>query len=190
MKIHAHKTGIFGIQESGKTYWMKKMHKKFERPIVFSVNPDDGWESMKSIYVYAANRLKPQEEFRRFIKWVHKLAMDGKVDLIVIDEADMFIANNWDVVGELNDLVLNHRHFNDGRGVALWFATRRPQDIPTKIVESCRNLVIFKLEGANAVQRFKEIHPELPDMIESLDYAKHNFIVKEIGKAPVMHKPL
>ena len=194
-KLHSHKLGVFGIQESGKTYWMKQKYREFKRPVVFSVNEDDGWVKLPNLYVYQANRTKLQAEFKHFIKWARQKALSGEIDLIIIDEADLFVRDNWDIDDNLQDLILNHRHMGTDkregkRGVALWFATRRPQDIPTKIVESCKHLIIFKLEGANAVKRFSEIHPDIPELVNRLDFSRHNFVYKELGRPPVVHKPL
>jgi len=177
------KTCIFGIQGSGKTYYAQQAYKQFKKPIVFVVNEGDGWHKLKGIYVYqCANRHDIKEEFTRFIKEAHKWAEQGKIDAIIIDEADLFFTNNFEIDQTMTDLVTNHRHI--GNGVALWFMTRRPQDIPTRIVESSHYLVIFKLEGFNAIQRFKDIHPRLPELIYDLTYEKHDYVFKEIGREP------
>ena len=186
--LSKHKTCIFGIQESGKTYWARTMYKKFRHPIVFQVNEDDGWEKLTDLYVFKANRTKVKEDFEAFKKLAYENAKKGKIDLIIIDEADMFFQGNWDLDPIMTDLVLNHRHIGDG--VALWFITRRPQDIPTKVVESSKHLVIFKLEGKNAIDRFREIHPMIPELVEQLDFETHDFVYKELGKEPILCPPL
>lgn len=190
----SHKMCIFGIQESGKTWWAMQMYRHFKKPLVFVVNDDDAdkWIRMKKIYVYKADRNNIQEDFKKFIKFAKDKALSGEIDLIIIDEADMFFQTNWHIEPDLNDLVLNHRHMGKKgeEGVAIWFMTRRPQDMPTKIVESSKFLIIFKLEGANAIKRFGEIHPAIPQLVEKLDYTRHNFVFKEIGKEPKIHAPL
>ena len=180
------KSCIFGIQGSGKTYFIQNMCKHFKKPIVFQVNDDDNWTSVKGMTTYKANRNKLKEDFSEFIQYVRNRALKKEIDLIIIDEADLFFRSNYHIEENLNDLVLNHRHL----GVALWFVTRRPQDIPTKIVESSKFLIIFKLEGKNAIQRFYDIHPLTPVLIEALDYKKHDFVIKELGEEPILHKPL
>ena len=193
MDIKAHKNCVFGIQASGKTYFAQNgLAAQFENPLVFVVNKDDvdGWLAVPRAHVYLAqNRLAIGGEFALFMKQAHKWATEGKIDAIFIDEADLFFNSNYDLDPVTLDLVLNHRHIG-ARGVALVFMTRRPQDIPTKIVESSKFLFIFKLEGANAIQRFKEINPQIPPLIDILDYKRHNFVVKEIGKDPYIHKPI
>lgn len=190
MELKNHKTCIFGIQESGKTYWAKKMYKQFKKPIVFSLNTDDGWDKLKGLYVWKVNRQRDLlVQFEEFISNCRKWALQGKVDLIIIDEADLFFRGNYDISSTHQDLVLNHRHM--GKGVALWYMTRRPQDIPTKIVESSKHLIVFKLEGANAIKKFEDIHPKIPELINNeLDFDKKNFIYKEIGRDPVVKNPV
>lgn len=191
IEFKAQKTCIFGIQGSGKTFFAKQMYPVFKKPIIYMVNDDDDWQKLKGLYIWKADRKNVKEDFGVFIRKAHEWAMEGKIDAIIIDEADLFFANNYDLKPpQFLDLILNHRHIPSGKGTALWFLTRRPQDIPTKIVESCKNLIIFKLEGANAIQRFKEIHPLLPEAVERLEYHKHNFVVKELGKEPYIHYPI
>jgi len=206
LDLSRHKACFFGIQESGKTHAMKKLSSRFKRILVFQINDDDGFEKLKNAYVYKVDRREivarsvkdpkttPEKELKKemkiFLKFAHEKADAGLIDLIIIDEADMFFQGNYDIDFYLHDLVLNHRHMANGKGVALWFATRRPQDIPTKIVESSKHLFIFKLEGYNAVQRFKEINEKIPEVLLYVDRNKHNFLYKELGEDPILHKPL
>lgn len=194
MDIKSHKICVFGIQESGKTYFAQHgLAPQYDNPLIFVVNKDDvpGWIEVKNAHVYLAeNRLNVGVEFKKFMEAARKWALEGKIDAIFIDEADLFFNSNYDLDPVTLDLVLNHRHIPENKGTALIFMTRRPQDIPTKIVESSKFLFIFKLEGANAIQRFKEINPTIPPLIEALDYKRYNFVVKEIGKDAYIHKPL
>jgi hypothetical protein len=210
LNFYPHKTCIFGIQEAGKTHYARVMSEKhFKKPFVFQLNDDDGWDKVKNMKIHKVSReklleaasdgkKKPEdilkEEMKAFCKKAHKMAMDAKVDLVIFDEADLFFTSNYHLDFYMQDLVLNHRHFGKGQyeggGVALWFITRRPQDIPTKIVETSRNLVIFKLEGFNAIQRFKEIHGMLPSLIAGLNRRKHEYVFKELGEKPYISRGL
>lgn len=193
MDLRAHKTCLFGTQGSGKTVLAQNLARTFKNPLIFVVNRDDvdGWLKVKRAHVYLAeNRLNVGEEFKKFMAQAHKWAQEGRIDAIFIDEADLFFNTNYDLDPHALDLVLNHRHIPENVGTALVLLTRRPQDIPTKIVESSRWIIVFKLEGANAIQRFKEIHPDIPPLIERIDYARHNFVVKELGKPPYIHAPI
>lgn len=180
LDLSEHKTCIFGIQGSGKTYFSTKAIEQFKRPLIYRVSAD--YDNIKGVYLY-----KPKDktkEFNEFMDYALKLAQDKKIDCIVIDEADMFFSNNFQLKESTNELVLMHRHYK----VALIFISRRPQDIPTKIVESSKHLIVFKLEGYNAIQRFKDIHPDIPSMIDQLEYKKYDYIHKEIGQKPQINE--
>lgn len=176
---------IYGIQGSGKTYFTKKLIESgiFKKPIVYIVNKDDDYQKVSKLYAYEPKNVL--NEFQGFIIWARKLALEGKIDCIVIDEADLFLRYNFEVstFDELNDLLLNHRHYK----VSMVFISRRPQDLPTKIVESCKHTFIFKLEGANALKKFNDIEAGLGDKIKKLDYKSHSFYYKHIGDPAVFY---
>jgi len=185
LDLKGKKYAIFGIQGSGKTVLAKHLLNYFNKPIVYEVHPD--YRDTKAQYYRPNNfSLQALDEFSGKIK---QLAIKGKCDLLNIDEADLFFKNNFDIntAPKLYDLVINHRHYRD---LALSFISRRPQDLPTKIIESCYAIFIFKLEGANAIQKFSTIHPKIPALIDKIDYRMHNFIVKELGKEPYICNPV
>lgn len=180
LKPDGSKIQIYGVQGSGKTYFTRALLKSnvFKRPIIYVVNKDDEYSKIKKAFAYIPeNAIK---EFDDFIKFALKKAKEKKIDCIVIDEADLFFRYSFEVnrINEFNDLVLNHRHY----GVSLIVISRRPQDLPTKIVESCKHTFIFKLEGANALKKFEEIEKGLANKIRALDYKSHKFIYKIIGE--------
>ena len=98
----------------------------------------------------------------------------------------MTFRTNFEIPSNINDLIINHRHYN----LALCLISRRPQDIPTKIVESCHFVFIFKIDGANVKKKFKDIHEGIPVLLDKLDYKTHNFITKELGEEPFISKPV
>ena len=176
------KIAIFGIQGSGKTHmakWLVRKH--FKKAIVYKVTED--WDNEQVFRYSPKNKIG---EFEDFGKFVLRAAKEGKIDCVVIDEADMFFRTNYDLSPDWNELILMHRHLN----IAIVLISRRPQDIPTRIVESCHHLFIFKIEGANVFKKFSEIHKDIPLMLSSLVYEQHNFIWKELGKNPVLHKEI
>jgi hypothetical protein len=184
------KTCIFGIQRSGKTHWTQKNYKIFKKPIIFVVNDDDAqeWLKLPRIAVWRVKRDegltedKLKKEVDLFLNFAYKKAHAGEIDCIIFEEADLFFRTNYDLPFQMQDLVLNHRHIPSNVGVALWFVTRRPQDIPTKVVETSQNLIIFKLEGKNAIQRFNDIDPRIVPLI--MDLKKYEYVVKPLGEAP------
>lgn len=185
--LQGKKIGIYGIQGSGKTELGKYLlRNKFKKPFVISPNPKD-WEKEKC-FLYKT--ITNDKKIDYVCSKVKDLAIAGKIDVFLIDEADLFFKTNYDMKTYLNDLVINHRHYPEGKGLTLIFISRRPQDIPTKVVESCHYNYIYILEGANALRKWDEVHRGLSNMITQLSFEKHNFVVKEVGKEPYYHKPI
>ena len=184
MKIQKKKITIGGIQQSGKTYFARnKLVPQFRRPLLYEVNPD--YRECKNLLIYKPKNLSP-ELLNEFCEKVKALAIAGKIDAFILDEADMFFTNNIGQLNHLNDLVINHAHYD----LALIFITRRPQDIPAKIVESSHILIMFKVEGKNVFDRLRGISEELEEAVKKLDYEKRNYVIKEIGQHPVIHNHL
>lgn len=188
MELKNVKTCIFGRQGSGKTYWARKQLKEFKAPIIFLINDDDEWEKER-VYIWKAeiNKLDQnslQDQFSKFIEYARNKVMKGLIDLIIIDEADLFVRNNFDPDPNHFDLILNHRH--RGKGLALWYLTRRPQDIPAVIVESSEYLVFFKLRGDNAYKKCKEFDESLPEQIKKLTKDKHDYLIMD-GEDKITH---
>jgi len=180
MEFKQQKISIFGIQKSGKSFLAKKLLQFFDSPVVFAPHRDD-YADVARCFVYVPK--DAEREFRGLCNKVLEWAKAGKCDCFCIDEADMVVRGNWDMNPALNDLILNHRHYN----LALIFISRRPQDIPTKIVESCHYLFIFKLEGENALKKFRNIDRAVFDLFPSIEYGKFNFIVKPVGEPPYVN---
>ena len=176
------KFAIFGIQGSGKTVLAKHLLKSFNKPIVYEIHPD--FRDTKAMIYKPKDLLLPT--LNEFCAKIKQLAIKGKCDLFIIDEADYFFRSNFDIPLNLLDLILNHRHYN----LALCFISRRPQDIPTKVYESCYATFIFKLEGVNALDKLAQININMRGLIDKVDYSRYNFIVKELGKDPYLCRPI
>lgn len=185
MDFKGRKIDIFGIQGSGKTHFARRFIQNFKKPIVYGVHPEDFERPDVKCYLY-----KPKgdvvAEFPTFFKNALSGAKRGRFDAIFIDEADMFFRENYELDKDMNDAVLNHRHYD----LSLVFISRRPQDLPTRIVESSHYLIIFKQEGANAMKKFDDIDVRIRPLVEQLSFERHDFVIKELGKPPVIHAPL
>jgi len=99
---------------------------------------------------------------------------------------DMLFRSNSNIDPMSNDMFLNHRHY----GKTIIGITRRPQDIPPKFFESCHYIFIFTLDGKNAKDRLNAVYDNMGDMAAKLPYKSYYFIMKKIGEAPVLMKPI
>ncbi len=188
IKNDASKIGILGLQGSGKTYFTKKILKLYKKPVVFQINKDDKYQNDKKILVYQAESPKEFWKFINFVKPILKeqaMSKEIKIDCIVIDEADLFIHNNFLVNAhdDFNELIANHRHYK----VSLIFISRRPQDISAKVLESCKHIIIFPLQGANAKKKLEQIYQGMGRMSYKLKYKEYSFIYKKIGEEPKIY---
>jgi len=188
IKNDASKIAILGLQGSGKTYFTKKILQIYKKPVVFQINKDDNYQENKKVLVYQAESQKEFWKFINFVKPILKeqaICKEIKIDCIVIDEADLFIHNNFLVNAndDFNDLISNHRHYK----VSLIFISRRPQDISAKVLESCKHIIIFPLQGANAKKKLEAIYLGMGRMSYKLKYKEYSFIYKKIGEEPKIY---
>ena len=183
------KVTIAGIQESGKTYFCKHIIKtQFKRPIVYSLNRHD-WVN-ENVFLYIPEDYK--NDLVKFLNFVKKHNKKGvkRFDLIFFDDFDLFFdgVNSNSLPPILNNLNAMHRH--PPWYTACFFATRRPQDIGTKIAETSHYNIIFPVEGDNAFKKYKNISNKIIELLKKLKYKDYRFIVKKIGEKPYIHKPV
>ena len=183
-----------GIQGSGKTELAKHLIKNnFKHPLVYGVHFYE-WEKEPpkvTLFKPASHQLS---DFNIFCGELIKGLKDNSLnyDAVVIDEADLFFSENFQVYDNINDLFINHRHYPKNKGIALILLTRRPQDIPAKVVESCEHLFIFAVSGENVKRKLKEINPQIIELLENgaVTKEKHNCIYKHIDKPPIILKAI
>lgn len=181
MKIYGLKTAIAGSTGSGKTYFAKWLARKFKKVLLYEVHTE--FRDLSNVICYPQNL----GNIDKFCSDAIKLAKNKKIDAVFIDEADMFLNTNFDITPSISDLLINHRHYNN---LAIVLITRRPQDIPTRFLESSHNLVIFKIEGANVFSKLGQIDQRLPQLLADLKYQDYRFILKEIGLDPAIYPPI
>jgi DNA polymerase III delta prime subunit len=183
---------VGGIQGSGKTEFAKYLIKnKFKLAIGLRLTPD--FDDIKNIHLVNPTKdlLNTFEALCSSLVNEGSKFMNGEIkkttyDVLVIDEADLLFRNSADLGTNARKIMLMHRHF----GLSVILITRRPQDIPSTIQESCFLQIYFKLEGKNIKQRLDGIHPDLMNKINELNYHKHNFIIKYLGESPKLHKAI
>lgn len=174
------KFAIMGIQGSGKTVLARFLASHF-KTLVYTPHGHD-WVKARKVHIVTPLSMK--RHFVDGMEDVAKFFKKSKFDMLVVDEADMIFRTKFDIKPAMNDLVINHRHYNK----ALGLVTRRPQDIPPKILESCHVMFIYPLEGKNAIKHLEEVSAGLGKAVTDLEFERFNFIVKEIGKPPVKHE--
>lgn len=190
-KMKGRKIFIGGIQGSGKTQAAKYLVRKcFKRGIMLRFTPDfDDVDNVDRV----AREGDPVEQMRaiaRFLIREGEAFMEKGVkptyDVWVIDEADLIMRSGLLQLDEMHDIVAMHRHY----GIAVIFVTRRPQDIPAKIVESCQFQLYFPIEGKNVRSHVASVDDRIITEMDKISYGDYRFIFKEIGKEPVIHKKL
>lgn len=188
-KFKSRKVTVAGIQESGKTQWVKHVVRtQFKRPIVYSLNKHD-WVK-ENVFLFVPQDYKA--EIDGFLAMVKKQngGKNKSFDAVIFDDFDLA----FDGVGSnslspiLNNLNAMHRH--PPWKIACFFVTRRPQDIPTKIAESSHFNVVFPVEGDNVKKKYKSIDERIWKLVENLRYKDYRYVIKAIGEAPVINSPI
>ena len=178
-----------GIQGSGKSELGKSFTKNFKFPFYCVVNLDDIDDVDKNCYKIIMKK-RNALELEGICKELIELSKRGKCDAVFIDEADMLIPKIIEGLQKfpaMYDLFVNHRHY----GVAVFFMTRRPQDLNPLVVESCEHKFVFALETSdNITRKMKAIDSRLPEMMQSVTKKSHNFIHKQLGETPVLMKAI
>lgn len=185
-EIQGQKMIVLGIQGSGKTYYAKEMIKAQKyKTLIYAPHKADYTDMPKNCQVIRwRNFIK---DFEPFCELAIKLAKMGEIDGIYVDELDMLVRNNYDIGQHFNDIILNHRHYPEGKGMFFVGVTRRPQDVPAKIFESTAYIVAFAIEAPNAKNKLNQIRAGFGDKIAYLNKKRHEHYVKEIGKDPVKY---
>jgi hypothetical protein len=179
--IRGSKIAICGLQGSGKTFYaIQEVIRNNYKVLVFSPHWHDFETLPNNFYFYEGFSTAPAE-IEKFFIYAKKLCQQGIIDGVFMDEFDMYFQNVFEIGQTATDVFANHRHYN----MFMIMITRRPQDIPAKVFESCKFIIAFSLQGENARNKFNGTYKGLGDSILALDYSKYEYYQKEIGKPPV-----
>lgn len=178
--INNQKICVFGLQGTGKTHYSREIVKRndFKSVLVYSPHRHDFLNEDDRFIFYKFNDFV--KDFEDFCIYARELGKKKLIDGVIIDEADLIFRNNYDLKQNSTDVFINHRHYN----IFLMLISRRPQDIPAKIVESSKFIICFALQGANVKNKFNNIFKGFGDLVLTLDFESHEYIFKEIGKPP------
>lgn len=169
---------IAGLTGSGKTEAAKFLSKKF-KTVVYTPHPDE-WKK-ENVYLYRGNFL---EDFEPFMKNCKKWGKEGKIKMVIVDESDLLYNNKQAIKTAFKDFLINHRHYNIG----LIMITRRPQNLPTQIYEEFHHMFLFSFESPNVTRKLNQIYEGLGDLVKTLKFREHKFVLKTLGEAPVISK--
>ena len=183
------KTLNSGLKGTGKTELAKAIKKLF-KTAVYTPHKKEREEWLK----LGALVFKPDDyvkDFPFFCRVVIKLAYKNKINLFIVDDADMLFKSHFDVEPALKDIMVNQGHMSlEGRpknpGLALIFCTKRPQNLPTQVYGEFENLCLFFVESPQARELLNRYYEGLGDMVANLDYDSHEFVLKRVGKPPII----
>lgn len=172
---------IAGIHGTGKTFLAQFISRRF-KTIVYSPYFEE-WKNEDVAYIQTHDFIN---EFPSWCSKVMALAQRNKVDLFVVDDADIMFRTHFDVSPQFRELHVKHRHL--GKGLAIAYVTRRIQDIPTRIYGTCEFLALFSQESPQATELLNRFQEGLGDRVKAIPYGSYQFILKEIGKEPILMK--
>lgn len=191
LKIKEQKLVIVGLNGSGKTEFGKFIVKKsFKRCVWVLINPDD-MKGMPSnvTAVISTDRENRIKEIDGIIGDVIKLAKEGKVDGLVLDEADLFLNDNAEIkkFANINDMVILQRH----HGLGVIIMSRRPANLPTMLYETSDTVILFASPRSDNVDRkLKPLHRDLAPMVSTLRKGDYKFVTITTGENPILHNPI
>lgn len=198
INIKAQKLMIVGINGSGKSnagFYIAS--KQFKRFILVTPHEEDIRDAPKNAICVLVKELSPQE-LNIIMDSVKLLAEERKIDGVLLDDIDAFLTGENDLAKcpSLKIALINHRHYGkknkeDKFGLGMIFMSRRPQNVPSALFEICEHGFYFSSPTSDNIKRkFSAIDYRLYEMVNNLKYKSFKFVYKELGKPPIVCKPL
>jgi len=197
------KVGVFGIQGSGKTYFVEhSLINSFKKPFIYLMHPEDFTSCKNNVSVYVPYKIvrgkkiidRSVQHLDRVMGKFIELAKQGKHDAFILDEASTFLPKDLRTLQKeapnIIDAIDSHRHYGKkkGEGFSFVYMARRLQSLPTELVETTAFIFVFAMEGKNAIDHLKGIHQDFKELLKELSIENHKFILKELGKAPQIYQ--
>ncbi len=174
------KITLIGMQGSGKTYRSKQLVRAFKKPLIYGVYPFEWENEPKRIEIFIPKDYT-METFEKFAGDLIKQQEKNKTyDCLFVDDADLFFGTNFSKYPNTNRLFISMRQL----GLTLIFASKRPQNLSTKVYENSDYSFIFAVEGTNVKKYLENLHKEMKILLPQLSREKHNCVFKKVGEDP------
>ena len=179
-ELHQVKIIMIGIQGSGKTFRSKQLVKAFKRPLIYGVYPFEWENEPERIEIFIPKDFT-MDTFEKFAGELIKQQEKNKTyDCLFIDDADLFFTSNFSNYPNTNRLFISMRQL----GLTLIFASKRPQNLSTKVYENSDFTFVFAVEGTNVKKYLINLHEDMKILLPQLSREKHNCILKKVGEDP------
>jgi len=180
LNLKGKKILIAGIHGSGKTILAKDISKGF-KTAVYTPYPEE-WKHEPVLLFEFTDFVN---DFPLICRKIKQLALEKKITLFIVDDADILFKTHFDVKQSVREMVISHRHWNN---LSLAFVTRRIQDIPAKIYGVCEFKALYTIDSPQAIDLLNKMHEELGDKVKAIPYESYNFYLKKIGEEPRLMK--
>ena len=160
---------IIGKKGQGKTYFAHKILDRFKNHVVFDFN--DEYKNYKRYIPQNFDTDSLQMEFDLLLKKIIMPHID-KIDVLVIEEADMIFPNKDNLTSTQRALLNLNRHW----GSTVIYITRRPQLINTNVPALSDYIVAFKLDDSNDLKRLQVLTPALVGQLMAMPSKTHEFL--------------
>jgi hypothetical protein len=178
--LHQKKITLIGMQGSGKTFRSKQLIKGFQKPLIYGVYPFEWEDASDKVEIFIPKDYTMQT-FENFAGQLIKQQEKNKTyDCLFIDDADLFFTTNFAQYPNTNRLFISMRQL----GLTLIFASKRPQNLSTKVYENSDLSFIFAIEGINVKRYLENLHKDMKILLPQLSREKHNCIFKKVGEDP------
>jgi hypothetical protein len=186
------KIGIFGLQGSGKTYFIKSYLESTSRTyFIYDLGAEFGGLRNKKHIVYVPQFRQGdaarQEANKILSEFYFPLAEKNKVNGLIVDEVSLIAPNKKPLPDAL--FTVNERNRHIGKGQAFIFAARRPSQINTDMVEIAHNIIIFNLAGKNDRQYLNAVREGAGDASVDMLLPYH-FLVLDETRQMKIYKPV
>jgi len=182
--IHPQSMMVMGNKGTGKTYYAKALcrHHGYTT-LVCTPHLHDFDDEPDNFIFYDDYKPKDPDSVEETLRFAKKLAQDGHIDVVLIDEFDMPFRHNWDVGDDTHDVIINQRHY----GLGIIGITRRPQDIPQFFFGQTLYKVTFALESSGAKRKLDGLYRGWGDKVLKLRQKSREYYMKEIGVKPIKY---